>query len=115
MNNFQSRISILFEKLGSGQIISLATSLNGKVFARSMSVIICNHKFYFQSENLFFADKYKKCFSGSYEKYTHLSNEVLFEITPCYIKIWDYDGGKPFREFYDCSNETYKKVFYDIV
>ncbi len=153
MNDFQSRISILFEKLGSGQIMSLATSLNGKVFARSMSVIICNHKFYFQtdktfdkyyqlsnnknvalcfnnfqiegtawelghplkSENLFFADKYKKCFSGSYEKYTQLSNEVLFEVTPCYIKIWDYDGGKPFREFYDCFNETYKKVFYDIV
>lgn len=153
MNDYQSRISILFEKLGSGQIMTLATSLNDKVFARSMSVIICNQKFYFQtdkafdkcyqlsnnknvalcfnnfqiegtarelghplkSENLFFADEYKKCFSGSYEKYTRLSNEVLFEVIPSYIKIWGYDDGKPYREFYDCSNKTYKKVFYNIV
>ena len=153
MDEYQIRINNLFEQLGIGQIMSLATSLNDKVFVRSMSVIICNNKFYFQtdkkfnkyyqlsnnnktalcfkniqidviarelghpliSENMFFTDKYKKCFSGSYEKYTHLSSEVLFEITPSYITVWDYDYDKPFREFYDCSNKTYKKVFYDIV
>lgn len=153
MDDYQIRINNLFDQFGIGQIMSLATSLNDKVFVRSMSVIICNNKFYFQtdktfnkyyqltnnnntalcfkniqiegtarelghplnSENLFFIDKYKKCFSGSYVKYTHLSSEVLFEITPIYITVWDYDDDKPFREFYDCVNKTYKKVFYDIV
>lgn len=153
MNEYQSKINKLFEQLGIGQIMQLATSLNDKVFVRSMSVIICNQKFYFQtdktfnkylqlsynenvalcfnnihiegtarelghplkSENLFFTDKYKECFPGSYEKYTHLSNEVLFEITPSFITVWDYDNGKPFREFFDCSNEIYKKLFYNSI
>ena len=151
MNDYKSRIEILFEQLGIGQVMCLATSLDEKVFARSMSVIIHKQKFYFQtdksynkyyhlscnknvalcfnniqiegtarelghplkSENLFFTDKYQECFPGSYEKYTHLSNEVLFEVTPCHITVWDYDNGKPFRKFYDCLNKSYKKLYYD--
>lgn len=64
-------------------------------------------------ENNFFAEKYKKYFSGSFEKYSHLENEVLFEVSPTLITVWDYENSRPYREFFDFINQSHKKCFYE--
>jgi len=63
-------------------------------------------------KNSFFAKKYSLCFPRAFEKYSGMKDEVLFEITPTRITLWKYENGEPYREFFDCKNNTYKKEFY---
>ena len=65
------------------------------------------------SSNEFFAERFKKHYKGSYEAYSHLKSEVVFELSPTLVTVWDYDEGRPFREFYDFSAQTYAKEYYD--
>jgi nitroimidazol reductase NimA-like FMN-containing flavoprotein (pyridoxamine 5'-phosphate oxidase superfamily) len=64
-------------------------------------------------ENRLFAEQYQRCFPGSFEKYTAMKNETVFEISPTLITVWNYEDGKPTREFYDFRNNTYSKAYYD--
>jgi uncharacterized pyridoxamine 5'-phosphate oxidase family protein len=50
---FTQKLNELFSKLGNHSIMCLATSFNDKVTARSMSIIIYNNKFYFQTDTNF--------------------------------------------------------------
>ncbi len=61
--------------------------------------------------NVMFAQKYKEHFRGSFEKYSHLPNETVFEVTPGMITVWSYEDGKPVREFYNFNKEKYNKEY----
>ena len=50
---FHSRVQEIFQKLGESQIMCLATSNENRVTARSMSVIVMDQKFYFQTDRHF--------------------------------------------------------------
>lgn len=149
---FAQKLNELFCKLGNHSIMCLATSLDNKVTARSMSIIIYDNKFYFQTDtnfqkaeqiknnnnvalccnniqiegvckvlghpllgiNSFFSDLYKKYYEGSFSKYSSLKDEILFEVMPSKISVWDYDDGKPYQEFFNFQDNTYQKVYYAI-
>ena len=57
--------------------------------------------------NRFFAESYKKHFRVSFNAYSALPTEILFEITPTLIYSWEYKLTKPFMEFFDFENELY--------
>lgn len=66
------------------------------------------------SEHQKFSAAYKTHFSGSYQKYTHLEIERLFEISPKYIKRWHYIDGVPFIESFDFETKNYNMEEYII-
>lgn len=58
-------------------------------------------------ENSFFCSIYKECFQDSYEKYSSLTNETLFVVTPLYIERWIYKDAIPFVETFDVAKREY--------
>ena len=68
----------------------------------------------FEPQNLFFKQAFQKNYKSSYEKYSHLSNEVVVEIIPILVTIWGYDNEKPYREFFDFKNRSYHKTYYNL-
>lgn len=149
---FKEQCDALFEELGTDKIMCLATSLRNKVSARSMSVIIYNEKFYFQTDasynkykqltknhyvalcfsnvqiegackdlgspmlakNSFFASLYKQVYPESYERYTEMESERLFEVAPTFITLWKFDKSNPYRVFYDFKKKVCKQENYEI-
>lgn len=61
-----------------------------------------------------FCKAYQSCFKGSYEAYTALEDERLFEIEPIYIQRWLYIEGKPFIEVFQVENQEYTLNEYKI-
>ncbi len=150
---FAKKVERLFETLGDHRFMVLATSKNDHVTARTMSFVICDKKFYFQTEltltkagqlaanpkvavcysnyqiegtcrevghpcdtqNKFFADLFQRHFAGSYQAYSQLDNERVYEVTPLKITVWDYDEGKPYRDYFDFEKKSYWREFYRIV
>lgn len=150
-DNFDEKVSELFKFIGEKRIMAAATSADNKVTARSMSVVVYNNRFYFQTDktsqkakelrsnpnaalcfdnvsiecicsfkghpldaaNSAVLELYKKCFENSYKNYSHMINEVFVELTPIRITLWCYEGARPYREFYDFCEKTYKKEYYD--
>lgn len=51
--DFEKKLHDLFERLGQSSKMVLATSLDGAVSARTMSVLIKNGRFYFQTDKTF--------------------------------------------------------------
>ena len=64
------------------------------------------------AENKTFCNLYSKYFSRAYQLYSHLENEVLFEITPTLIKVWDYEDGSAYYEIYNVWDKSYVKKEY---
>ena len=58
-------------------------------------------------ENPDFCSLYKECFASSFERYSSLSNEVLFAVTPLHMERWLYKVGTPFVETFDIANREY--------
>lgn len=54
-----------------------------------------------------FCTLYKEHFSSAFEKYSALSNEILFAVTPSYIERWVYKDGIPFVEMFDMETKVY--------
>ena len=55
---------------------------------------------------------YKRHFEGSYEKYSGMKHERLFEVTPEWIQVWHYEGEQPYQELFDLPNESYCREMY---
>ena len=53
MKEFIEQCALLFHDLGESKKMVLSTSLENKVTSRTMSVIIVNEKFYFQTDKAF--------------------------------------------------------------
>lgn len=58
-------------------------------------------------QNPDFRSLYKECFASSFERYSSLSNEVLFSVTPLHVERWLYKDGIPFIESFDIVNEEH--------
>ncbi len=50
---------------------------------------------------------FENAFPKSYELYSMLNDEVLYEITPYNIYCWIYDSGKPYIEHIDLEKQLY--------
>lgn len=57
----------------------------------------------------FFMRAMKKHYLPAVERYSSLPAERVLEITPTLIYSWDYYMGKPYMEFFDFVNNTYRK------
>lgn len=58
-------------------------------------------------DNQVFCSLYKECFTGSFERYSSLSEEVLFAVTPLFVERWLYKEGIPFVETFDIEKKEY--------
>ena len=65
-------------------------------------------------EGRIFEKKYKEYLWGSYNAYSHIDTEILIEVTPKFVEIWDTDNkNKAFQTFIDFENETVEIKKYD--
>lgn len=61
-----------------------------------------------------FEKGYKEHLWESYNKYSHEDTEILIEIEPKYVEIWDTsDEGYAFQLFIDFENKTVEPKIYD--
>lgn len=61
-----------------------------------------------------FMTAFQKYFIGSYNSYSHLDNERLFEVKPAYIERWLYVDGVPYTEVFDIPNSSYSLKKYNV-
>ncbi|MBO6048259.1 MAG: hypothetical protein J6P33_00570, partial [Spirochaetales bacterium] len=54
-----------------------------------------------------FCCAYRDCFKGSFEAYSSLKNERLFEVKPLKIERWVYKDRNPYIEILDFENRQY--------
>lgn len=61
-----------------------------------------------------FAEGYKKYLWQSYNKYSHEDTEILIEVSPKYVEIWDTsDDGYAFQLFIDFEKKDLEVKLYD--
>ncbi len=62
-----------------------------------------------------FEEGYKKYLWESYNKYSHTDTEILIEVTPKYVEIWDTseEDGKAFQLFLDFDKKEVEIKQYD--
>ncbi len=66
------------------------------------------------SDNSKFLEIFKKNYNSSYEKYSNLKDEVLFEISPNYVQRWVYIDGKPYIQKFDFIKQEYNIFSYNL-
>jgi general stress protein 26 len=73
-----------------------------------------NHGLVIEEPDQIFAALYKKHWDKSYNAYSHEDTEILIEIIPKFIEVWDQDeNDKGFQTLIDCEKETVSVVYYD--
>ena len=61
-----------------------------------------------------FEKKYKEYLWQSYNAYLHVDSEILIEVTPEFVEIWDEDKNcNTFQLFMDFKNKTVEYKPYD--
>lgn len=61
-----------------------------------------------------FETLYKKYLWGSYNAYSHIDTEILIEVTPKFVEIWDQDENeKGFQTFINFDQKEVEVVYYD--
>lgn len=61
-----------------------------------------------------FAEGYKKHLWESYNKYSHEDTEIIIEVSPKYVEIWDTsDDGYAFQLFLDFDKKSVEVKLYD--
>jgi len=61
-----------------------------------------------------FAKGYEKYLLQSYNKYSHEETEILIEVTPKYVEVWDTsDDGYAFQLFIDFEKKSVEVKQYD--
>lgn len=149
MGMFEEKLPKLWKKIGSHNVMALATCSENRVTVRQMSVVVLEGKFYCQTnrnylkyqqilhnanvalcsnnfsiegvirdigkpldiENISVAKAIKKHFLLAYKSYSNLKDERLLEITPTLIYSWSYEGIKPYMEYWDFKEQTYRKEY----
>lgn len=57
---------------------------------------------------------YKKYLWGSYNAYSHVDTEILIEVTPRFVEIWDQDEKEhAFQTFIDFEKKKVEIQYYD--
>lgn len=60
-----------------------------------------------EEEGLVFEKKYKEYLWQSYNAYSHVDTEILVEVTPRFVEIWDEDENRQaFQIFIDFDQKT---------
>ena len=59
-------------------------------------------------DNAAFAALYRARFPSSFGRYTHLSGELLFAVTPVYLERWLYRDGEPYLEQFLLDSRQYR-------
>ena len=62
--------------------------------------------------NQAFSDSYKEYYKVSYDRYSSLLNERLFELKPVYIQKWIYEDNKIYLEIFNFNKKVYEKKLY---
>ena len=60
----------------------------------SLEGIAINKGLVIDEEDRTFEKKYKEYLWGSYNAYSHIDTEILIEVTPTFVEIWDDDENK---------------------
>lgn len=61
-----------------------------------------------------FEKKYKEFLWGSYNKYSHEDSEIIIEVTPKFVEVWDTsDENYAFQIFIDFDTKTVNVKQYD--
>ena len=61
-----------------------------------------------------FETLYKKYLWGSYNAYSHIDTEILIEVTPSFVEIWDQDEKEhAFQTFIDFAKQEVEVKYYD--
>lgn len=61
-----------------------------------------------------FEEGYKKFLWESYNKYSHEDTEILIEVSPRYVEIWDTsEDGFAYQIFIDFENKSVEAIPYD--
>ena len=61
-----------------------------------------------------FEEGYKKFMWGSYNKYSHEDTEILIEVTPSFVEVWDTtEENYAFQIFIDFSTQSVEIKQYD--
>ncbi len=62
-----------------------------------------------------FEQGYKKHLWGSYNKYSHEDTEIIIEVTPRYVEVWDTsEDNYAYQIFIDFENEAVEVKPYDM-
>lgn len=65
-------------------------------------------------EGRIFESLYKKYLWGSYNAYSHIDTEILIEVTPKFVEIWDQDEKEnAFQTFIDFDKQEAEVKYYD--
>lgn len=59
-----------------------------------------------------FCELFAKYYKGSYDSYSFLPDERLFEVAPVFIERWLYENGDPFIETFDFTTGSYERIAY---
>lgn len=80
----------------------------------SLEGIAVNKGLVIDEEQRTFETLYKKFLWGSYNAYSHVDNEILIEVTPRFVEIWDTDDENfAFQTFIDFENQQVMIKHYD--
>ncbi len=60
-----------------------------------------------------FIELFKKEHDGSFEKYSHLRDEVVIEVEPKLVTLWKYEGLNPLRDFLYVSEGNASREYFD--
>lgn len=63
------------------------------------------------AENDFFVKALKKYFLHAYMNYSKLETERVLEFVPTLIYSWSYELAKPYMEYWNFENLTYRKEY----
>ncbi len=65
------------------------------------------------AECIEFLEAYRCSFPSSFQRYSHLKNEIVCEVLPSKITLWKHDPstGEPYREFFDFERQHYEKCW----
>ncbi|MCI5753004.1 MAG: pyridoxamine 5'-phosphate oxidase family protein [Oscillospiraceae bacterium] len=56
-----------------------------------------------------FIEAMKKHYGSAVERWSSLPSECVLEITPSLIYSWDYEDSKPYMEYWDFEDISYRK------
>lgn len=67
-----------------------------------------------EEEGRRFEQAYRKYLWGSYNAYSHTDTEILIEVTPQFVEVWDQDQDhRGFQTFIDFHEHMVEIVYYD--
>jgi len=72
---------------------------------------VCGHPF--DKSNEFFLIKFKNIHTKSFSLYSKMADEVVVEVSPIFVTLWEYEENKPLRIFVDFKKQTVVREYCD--